>query len=143
MQLLEYAAQNLNPTVPTEKLVFEKFDMCSEDNSLPAVDLVVAADVMYEPKTGIAMAKRAVEAMTMGARVIVGDSPGRPGRNAFLQELETLGVVNASFVDAVGFTCTGDRHELICGKDSTSVSKSPKELLVAIMELDPAIHLPK
>lgn len=139
LRLLEYAATNLNGNCPIQCRLL---DMKDYESPLPQCDLVVAADIMYEPVTGIAMAQRAVEAMKAGARVLVGDSPGRPGRQAFLEELERLGVMNAIFTDTVGFTCSGYRHELICGKDSTSVSNTPKEMLVAIMELDPTKNLP-
>ena len=138
LRLLEYAATNLNGNCPIECRLL---DMKDYDSALPPVDLVVAADIMYEPQTGIAMAKRAVEAMSAGARVLLGDSPGRPGRKAFLEELERQGVVNAAFKDTVGYTCSGARNELICGKDSTSVSDTPQKLMVALMELDPTIHL--
>jgi hypothetical protein len=88
------------------------------------------------------MAVRALEALQNGSRVLIGDSPGRAGRPAFLQELERLGVKGAAFVDTVGSTVTGERHELICGKGSTTHSQEPQELTVAIMELDPKLHLP-
>lgn len=140
LRLMEYAAKNLNGV--TGQIEYSLLDMRDYESKLPTADLVVAADIMYEPKTGIAMAKRAVEALKLGAKVLVGDSPGRPGRKAFLEELELLGVVKAAFVDTVGYTCSGERHELICGKGSTSVSKKPEELMVAIMELDPKVHLP-
>ena len=102
---------------------------------LPPADLVVAADIMYEPVTGRAMARRAVEALQGGSRVLVGDSPGRAGRPAFLQELNELGV-KGEFVAVSGRTCSGDRHGLICGKDSSSVSESPKEMQVDVLDLD-------
>ena len=89
------------------------------------------------------MAKRAVEALKRGSRVLFADSPGRPGRSAFLQELKRLGVASASFTDTVGYTCTGPRHDLICGQGSTSISKTPQELAVAIMELDPDALCPR
>eukprot|EP00339_Tiarina_fusa_P024667 CAMPEP_0117058162 /NCGR_PEP_ID=MMETSP0472-20121206/40406_1 /TAXON_ID=693140 ORGANISM="Tiarina fusus, Strain LIS" /NCGR_SAMPLE_ID=MMETSP0472 /ASSEMBLY_ACC=CAM_ASM_000603 /LENGTH=161 /DNA_ID=CAMNT_0004775383 /DNA_START=124 /DNA_END=605 /DNA_ORIENTATION=+ len=97
---------------------------------------------MYEPKTGRAMAHRVVEALRQNSRVIVGDSPGRAGRPAFLQKLKELGLESAKFEDTVGRTCSGPRHDLICGKDSASVSDTPKELSVAIMDLDPSILPP-
>jgi predicted nicotinamide N-methyase len=144
LQILEYAATHLNTLEKlndTNPITYQLLDMTDYNNPLPPVDLVVAADIMYEPKTGIAMARRAVEALRQGARVLVGDSPGRPGRGAFLEELRNLGVSNAVFVDAVGYTCSGPRHDLICGKDSQSVSETPRELLVAVMELEPNVHL--
>jgi predicted nicotinamide N-methyase len=147
LQLLQYAATHLNPGISSNNnngvLECRLLDLCDTKTALPYADWVVAADIMYEPGTGRAMAARAVEALQQGSRVLVGDSPGRAGRPAFLQELERLGVTGAAFVDTVGSTVTGERHELICGKGSTSVSQEPQELTVAIMELDPKLHLPK
>lgn len=53
---------------------------------LPAADLVVAADLMYEPALATALAARVAEALARGARVVLGD-PGRVGRGAFVEEL--------------------------------------------------------
>jgi hypothetical protein len=36
-------------------------------------------------------------------------------------------------------TCLGPQHELICGKGSLLVSETPKDLVVAIMDLYPSI----
>lgn len=141
LKLTQYAAETFHPKV-TKVLDTRILDMCDYEDPLPQVDLVVAADIMYEPKTGIGMAHRAVEALKNGSRVIVGDSPGRPGRPAFLKALKELGVEGAEFVDTIGRTCTGPRHDLICGKGSTSVSEQPKDLSVAIMDLNPG-HLTK
>ena len=140
LQLLEYAAKNLNPLCNHQQLECQNLDMTDYDTPLPPADLVVMADIMYMPATGVAAAQRAVEALGRGSRVLVGDSPGRPGRVSFLEELQRLGVNGAGFVDTVGYTCSGPRHELICGKQSTSISETPQELLVAVMELDPEIH---
>jgi hypothetical protein len=65
--------------------------------------------------------------------------PGRAGRPVFLQTLRDLGVVEGEFQDVVGRTCSGPRHDLICGKGSTSISEnvSPQELPVAILFLEP------
>jgi hypothetical protein len=111
--------------------------MRDELTSLPYANIVIASDVMYEPATGRALARRAVEALKNGSRVLIGDSPGRAGRADFFMELKRLGVSNAVFVDRAGKTCTGPRHELICGKGSTSVSLMPQELTISVMELDP------
>ena len=113
-------------------------DLCESTTPLPFADLVVAADIMYEPNTGRAMAQRAVQALRQGSRVLVGDSPGRAGRPAFLDELNELGIQNAKFVQVAGWTCCGPRHELICGKGSRSISETPQELPVDILDLDPA-----
>ncbi|KAL3936205.1 MAG: hypothetical protein SGBAC_008421 [Bacillariaceae sp.] len=141
LKLMTYAASTFHPETMAA-LDTKVLDMCNYDDKLPQVDLVVAADIMYEPKTGIAMAHRAVEALRQGSRVIVGDSPGRPGRPAFLKALQELGVEGAEFVETIGRTCTGPRHDLICGEGSPSVSETPKALSVAIMDLNPK-HLMK
>ena len=151
LKLIEYAAKHLNPGdsekkdqgQPHASISYMLLDMRDYETPLPAADLVVAADIMYEPRTGKAMARRAVEALKRGSKVLVGDSPGRPGRQTFLEELKLLGVSDAHFVDTVGFTCAGPRHDLICGKNSTSVSAVRQELEVAVLELDPSIHLPR
>lgn len=62
----------------------------ADPEPLPPADVVVAADVMYLAKTGEAAARRVVEAYERGSRVIVGDSPDRPGRPAFLATLAEL-----------------------------------------------------
>ena len=117
--------------------------------------LLVAADIMYEPTTGRAMARRVGEALRLGFRVVIGDSPGRAGRPAFLEELKQL-LNNVpehylEFRDVVGRTCVGERHDLICGENSTSVTRPStgsfddytnadyRELSVAILDLDPSI----
>lgn len=155
LHLLDHAAQRLNPAVQESscRLTTQLLDLCrfnrNDGNYVPLpvdVDVVVAADVMYEPKTGRALAHRVVEALQSGAHILIGDSPGRAGRPAFLQELQALGVRgNAKFVETPGWTVMGDRHDLICGQTSTSVSKDkekPQPLMVALMELDPKVHCP-
>lgn len=84
LQLLEFAAKHLNKDSDTQenvdlssKIETFLFDICDKSSPLPFADIVVAADIMYEPKTGIAMAHRVVEALENGSRVIVGCSPGR------------------------------------------------------------------
>jgi predicted nicotinamide N-methyase len=135
LELTDYAAR----TFHNLEIRCQILDMCDYETPLPPADLVVAADIMYEPKTGIAMAHRTVEALKRGSRVIVGDSPGRPGRPAFLAKLKELGVVGAEFHETVGRTCSGPRHELICGKGSTSVSETPQDLSVALLDLNPTM----
>ncbi|GKZ01248.1 hypothetical protein MPSEU_001075800 [Mayamaea pseudoterrestris] len=113
------------------------FDICNVSQPLPSCSVFVAADVLYAPKTGVALARRAVQALQRGAHVVIGDSPGRPGRPAFLKELQELGLKDASFQDVTGWTVTGARHELICGRTSTTRSERERELVVAVMHLDP------
>ena len=114
------------------------FDICKHEVPLPKADIVIAADIMYEPKTGIAAAIRAVEALRAGSRVIIGCSPGRPGRPYFTEKLkELLPGVDIEFRNVEGRTCSGPRNELICGENSTSMSREPKPLDVALIDLIP------
>jgi predicted nicotinamide N-methyase len=115
------------------------FDICNLSVPLPPADIVCAADILYEKSTGIALAKRCIEALERGSRVVIGCSPGRPGRPAFLEELQRLNsnLKDVNFVNVEGTTCTGERNSLICGKGSTSISDEPKMLLVALMDLTP------
>jgi predicted nicotinamide N-methyase len=62
---------------------------------LPAADLVVVADVLYEPTLAAAAARRTCEALSRGSAVLVGD-PDRAGRSDFLRFLAEAGV-NARF----------------------------------------------
>ena len=79
-----------------------------------------------------------------GSRVIIGCGPRRPGRPAFLEELRRLlpppkgkeGEI-LKFKEATGMTCSGPRHDLICGRESEEISDVPRDIKVAIMDLDP------
>jgi predicted nicotinamide N-methyase len=134
--MLLQAAAKLNH-VSSERLITRLFDICDSEQQLPQATVVVAADVLYEPKTGRALARRAVEALRNGCHVIIGDSPGRPGRPSFLTELERLGIQNACFESVTGSTVTGARNDLICGPTSATRSEQPQELVVSVMHLDP------
>ncbi len=67
------------------------FDVCSTA-PLPRADIVVVADLLYEPALALAVAARVVQARQHGATVFVGD-PGRAGRAAFVLALGAAGVV--------------------------------------------------
>jgi predicted nicotinamide N-methyase len=137
LSLTRHAVDTFHPSV-SSTIETCLLNVCDYDTvPLPPADIVVAADILYEAQTGIAMAHRVVQALQRGSRVVVGDSPGRPGRPAFEMTLRELGITNATFVDRIGRTCSGPRHELICGVGSTSVSETPQELAVAIMDLYP------
>jgi predicted nicotinamide N-methyase len=66
---------------------------------LPPADVVVLADVLYEPALAAAAARRCLEARARGSAVVVGD-PERAGRRDFLRLL-AAGGVDAAFVGAV------------------------------------------
>jgi predicted nicotinamide N-methyase len=149
LQLIQYAAQHLNPCPPvvedqtssSPSLECMLLDMCDFDQPLPVVDYVVAADVMYEPVTGRAVARRVVEALRNNSTVIVGDSPGRAGRPAFLKELQSELGRPVEFTDISGWTVTGPRNPLICDPESPTLTRkkdeSPRELMVAVLKLHP------
>ena len=122
-------------------IVTSLFDICNLSVPLPPADVVCAADILYEKSTGVALAKRCIEALERGSRVVIGCSPGRPGRPAFLEELRRSlnpnKMKDVDFVNVEGTTCSGERNSLICGEGSTSISVEPKKLLVALMDLKP------
>jgi len=61
------------------------FDV-ADDTPLPACELLVIADLLYEASLATAVARRARAALACGAQVVVGD-PGRAGRAAFTAAL--------------------------------------------------------
>ena len=175
LKLVTYAAtecvndelQQRNKVPRMTRIETQLFDICDFDTPIPTLStsqsqssiaskiadlnpcnnrLVVAADIMYEPVTGRAMARRVHEALRSGARVVVGDSPGRAGRAAFLEELQKIGGIPADLCQfnrvVNGRRCIGPRHDLICGEGSTSVvdpdEDSFQELSVAILDLSPS-----
>ena len=87
-----------------------EFDMMGAE-PLPLVDGEVAtdviiADVLYEPRLAAAAARRTIEAVRLGARVIVGD-PDRAGRSDFLRLIKDAGH-DVDFSAALGLdTATG------------------------------------
>lgn len=141
LDLLQYAIDHLYDSEQRHKLQTIEtslLDICAHDVPLPKADIVIAADIMYEPKTGEATAVRTLEALKAGSRVIIGCSPGRPGRPYFLKKLkELLPGVDIEFEIVQGRTCSGDRNELICGKNSISVSDVPKALNVHLLDISP------
>lgn len=134
LRLFEYAQSNLNP-IPSHPCSIETtiLDICDKNIPLPEADLVVAADVMYESSTGNSMAHRTMEALKRGSRVVIGCSPGRPGRPAFLEELKRLEPrIKADFVSAIGTTLSlGQPKSEIPGPGQQ------KNASVLILDLDP------
>lgn len=158
LQLVQYAHEHCNnnassgKVVPLETALWDVLDY--DTTPLPTADVYVVADIMYEARTGRALAHRVVQALQAGARVLIGDSPGRAGRPAFETELQALGIRgHPQFVPVPGWTVTGDRHDLICSPTSPTISgttaadgkattTTPQPLTVALMELDPVLHCP-
>ncbi|MBM4282958.1 MAG: hypothetical protein FJ137_20130 [Deltaproteobacteria bacterium] len=75
-----------------------RFDLASAD-PLPPADLVILADVLYEPLLAAAAARRTREALAAGAEVVVGD-PDRAGRRDYLRLLADEGI-EAKFAGSV------------------------------------------
>lgn len=148
LDFLTFAASAaVNAHVPSGVIETSLLDVCDHATPLPAADIVVAADVLYLPATGVALAHRVVESLERGSRVVVGDSPDRPGRPAFIAQLGVLVPgLKVEFVGVEASSCTGHRHSLICGEGSKSVSNSrsdegqdaPGTLIVSILDLSPS-----
>ena len=167
LQLLTYAATHINGLSVVDKrstsedvsrgpvdestttglIETSVWDVCNcSRQELPDADIMVVADLLYEPPTGVALAHLVVRALQSGISVVVADSPGRAGRPAFLETLrpflhpeETSKAEDVDFVTVVGSTVTGKRNDLICGRGSTSVSATEKPLPIALLELDPSM----
>jgi len=138
LKLLDAAYElNSNQNHCKTPIATSLFDICDLTIPLPSADIICAADILYEKKTGIALAKRTIEALERGSRIVIGCSPGRPGRPAFIEELQRLSSKDVNFVNVEGKTCTGERNSLICGEGSTSISKEPQALQVALLDLTP------
>ena len=69
------------------------FDVRSHD-PLPAADIVVIADLLYELELAHAAARRTREALAAGAKVVIGD-PARYGRTEFQRLLGDAGIAVA------------------------------------------------
>lgn len=85
----------------------DHFDLVGGD-PLPFIDGeaptdVILADVLYEPLLAAAAARRAQQALALGARVIVGD-PDRAGRRDFIKLMREANVAAAIFDGDVVFS---------------------------------------
>lgn len=98
-------------TLQQLKVEVRPFDVRS-DTPLPAADIVVIADLLYEPELARAAAHRTLEALASGATVLVGD-PRRYGRAEFERILETAGV-RVRFGDVV-VRAPGDSQPAVVG----------------------------
>ena len=124
------------------RVATQLFDVADHSAPLPPGELVLIADLLYDKATARALAKRVDEAYRRGARVIVGDSPGRPGRETFLTNCRARLPPEAAttFAEVDARRVTGPRHELICGDGSTSVARGggdAEPLPIALLDLIP------
>jgi predicted nicotinamide N-methyase len=113
------------------------FDIKCEAEPLPApATVVVAADLLYLKSTSVALARRCVEALrSPDCRwVLVGDL-GRPGRQAFLEELIQSGVraEAAAFEPVDGWLPGAPRHELV----SSRARDEAQRVSVGLLRLTP------
>lgn len=113
LSLLEKAATLQK--VPPGILETQFLDVKDESKELPQADIVLVADMLYDPSLATAVGKRVCEAYNRGSHVIVGNSPNRPGTANFLRICQEKLGFEVKFVPAEGFTVTGHRHDLISG----------------------------
>ena len=79
------------------------FDVCNESLDLPPCDILVSADMLYNPVLTAAVARRCIEAVEVhGAGLLVTSPPGRSGEQRFLRLLEGSGVVTLGGGNAAG-----------------------------------------
>ena len=119
------------------------FDIMDEAQPLPLLEdvhLVVAADLLYQKSTSVALARRCVEALRAPQcrAVLVGDL-GRPGRQAFLDELVVQGVrpEAATFEQVAGWLPGAPRHDLVSTSNpSTTEAKAVSVGLLQLLASD-------
>ena len=107
------------------------FDVKDLSVPLPDAEIVLVADMLYDPQLAVAVGKRVCEAYRRGSHVVVGNSPGRPGTPNFLAEVQGGLGFPVAFSTAPGYTVTGYRHDLISG---TSTAEE-RPLDTTILEL--------
>jgi predicted nicotinamide N-methyase len=132
LSLLEKAMTLQRKSLPTDALELLQFDVKDLSTPLPDADLIVIADLLYDASLGIAVAHRIKEAVDRGTKVIIGDSPGRPGRPYMLEKLkELLPDKVCDFKTVDGYTINRERHSMI----STSTTQDPKTISISILEV--------
>jgi predicted nicotinamide N-methyase len=129
LSLLEKAATLQK--VPPGILKTQFLDVKDESKELPPADIVLVADMLYDPSLAVAVGKRVCEAYNRGSRVIVGNSPQRPGTVNFLRTVKEQLGFEVKFEPAAGFTVTGHRHDLISGTNTDA----ERPLETTILEL--------
>ena len=115
-------------------------DIKDSATPLPPAHYVVAADLLYLKSTSVALARRCIEALRSAdcEAVIVGDL-GRPGRNAFVEELRAGGVrcAAAQFNPIESWTAGTARHELVSATPKQGEQPGPRSVNVGLMQLVP------
>ena len=102
LQVSNHAAQSgeaaapsvATPTPFRGELKAQYFDVCDDSVELPQCDILVSADMLYNPSLTAAVARRCIEAAERyGAGLIITSPPGRSGEQRFLRLLELSGSV--------------------------------------------------
>ena len=130
LALLE-RAKTLQKQPVKETLTTRFFDVKDLAVPLPDADVVLVADMLYDPVLASAVGKRVCEAYRRGSHVIVGNSPGRPGTPNFLDVVRDGLGFPVAFTAAPGYTVTGYRDPLISGTNTAE----EKPLDTTILEL--------
>ena len=115
LEMIKQAAKLQRVPISPSSFTTMIFDITDHTKPLPAADLLVIADLLYNPITGEAVARRIFEAVNRGTKVIIADSPKRPGRPKMLEVLSMLMGRQVSFQVVPGQGIVGGvpRHELI------------------------------
>jgi predicted nicotinamide N-methyase len=130
LRAIDLAAKlQISSPLPSEVLHTRILDIKDLSILLPAADIVVIADLMYDRSLGIAVANRILESTRRGSKVIIGDSPSRLGRPFMLAELHRNGV-ECEFKFVEGTTVLGNRHSLI-----SSTPAESKPISMGLLEL--------
>lgn len=144
LELLREAACVL-PDGASERLETSLFDI-KADQELPtcSADYLVAADLLYQKSTSISLARRCVEALRVPPpnvpnacrEVLVGDL-GRPGRQAFLDELVRQGVMQsrARFEETDGWMPAAPRHEFVSSRGDDGGGAEAQPVSVGMLRL--------
>lgn len=78
------------PFITCDSIETRLLDVSDHSQRLPECDICVIADLLYSPYLGEQVAKRVYEALSRGSKVVIGDSPNRPGRPKFLECLNAM-----------------------------------------------------
>lgn len=125
-------AKKLQTGIELKNIETLLFDVKDLQTPLPPANIVVIADLLYDSSLGKAVAHRIHECVIRKSKVIIADSPGRPGRPDMLATLKLLLNNNAvDFSETIGKTVTGARNSII----SLSSTDTPQLLPMGLLEL--------
>ena len=131
LSLLEKAKTLQFKLIPDEVLTTQFLDVKDFSKPLPAADIVVIADLLYDKGLAVAVGKRVCEAYSRGSLVIVGNSPGRCGTDDMLRTCKEILGFEVAFKKMAGQTVIGHRHELI----GNTATVTPQHIETTLLEL--------